>query len=70
MLAFDGAALAIFGWWSRRILLVGLGLICFVTAGLVVFYWRWYQARLRHITTLRQGLAEEARELRRFLSEK
>ena len=70
VLAFDGTALAVFGWWSKRVLLVVLGVICFVTAGLVLLYWRWYQGRLQHITALRQSLADEARELRRFLSEK
>jgi hypothetical protein len=70
VLGFDGTALAFFGWWSKRNLLTVLGVICFATAALVVLYWRWYQGRLRHITTLRQGVADEARELQRFLSEK
>jgi membrane protein implicated in regulation of membrane protease activity len=67
ILAFDGTALAAFGWWSGRLMLVLLGIICFVSAGLVVLSWRWYRRRLQDVTALRQGLAEEARELQSFL---
>jgi hypothetical protein len=70
ILAFDGTALAAFGWWSGRLMLVLLGVICFVSAGLVVLSWQWYRRRLQDIAALRQGLAEEARELRSFLREK
>ena len=70
ILAFDGTALAVFGWWSGRLLLVLLGVICFVSAGLVVLSWRWYRRRLQDIASLRQGLADEARELQCFLREK
>jgi len=70
ILAFDGTALAVFGWWSGRLMLVLLGVICFVSAGLVVLSWRWYRRRLQDIAALRQGLADEARELQSFLREK
>jgi hypothetical protein len=70
ILAFDGTALAAFGWWSGRLMLVLLGVICFVSAGLVVLSWQWYRRRLQDIAALRQGLAEEARELQSFLREK
>jgi len=70
ILAFDGTALAVFGWWSGRLMLVLLGVICFVSAGLVVLSWRWYRRRLQDIAVLRQGLADEARELQSFLREK
>jgi membrane protein implicated in regulation of membrane protease activity len=70
ILAFDGTALAAFGWWSGRPILVLLGLICFVSAALVLLSWRWYRRRLQDIATLRQGLAEEGRELQSFLREK
>lgn len=70
ILAFDGTALAAFGWWSGRLMLVLLGVICFVSAGLVVLSWQWYRRRLQDMAALRQGLAEEARELRSFLREK
>ena len=70
ILAFDGTALAVFGWWSGRLMLVLLGVICFVSAGLVVLSWRWYRRRLQDIAVLRQGLADEARELQSLLREK
>ena len=70
ILAFDGTALAAFGWWSGRLLLVLLGIICLVSAGLVVLSWRWYRRRLQDIAALRQGLADEATELQSFLHEK
>jgi hypothetical protein len=69
VLAFDGTALAALGWWSGRMILVVLGVVCFASAGLVVLYWRWYRRRLDDIAQLRRGLAEETRELRRSLSE-
>ena len=69
VLTFDGAALAALGWWSGRMMLLILGLICFASAGLVLLYWRWYRRRLDDIAQLRRGLAEETRELRRSLSE-
>jgi len=70
ILAFDGTALAAFGWWSGRLVLVLFGVICLVSAGLVVLSWRWYRRRLQDIGALRQGLADEARELQSFLREK
>ena len=50
-------------------LLMLVGLICFLSAGLVLLYWRWYRRHLEDIAQLRRGLSEETRELRRFLSE-
>jgi hypothetical protein len=70
VLAFDGTALALFGWWSNRLLLLLAGVICFVSAGLVLLYWRWYRRRLGEIAALRRGLADETRELRTFLRER
>lgn len=70
VLAFDGTALAAFGWWSRRFLLLLIGVMCFIAAGLVLLYWRWYRQRLEDIAELRRGLADETRELRSILREK
>jgi hypothetical protein len=67
VLAFDGAALIGLGWWSGRLMLALIGLVCFVSSGLVLLYWRWYQRRLADIAAARRLLAEEARELRRLL---
>ena len=67
VLAFDGAALAGLGWWSGRLMLGLIGLVCFVSSGLVLLYWRWYQRRLEDIAAARRELGDEARELRRLL---
>jgi hypothetical protein len=70
VLAFDGTALAGAGLWSGRIVLVLLGAVCLISSWMVVLYWRWYQRRLKAIADLRYGLAEETRELQRFMTEK
>jgi len=70
VLAFDGAALATFGWWSGRVMLVLVGLIFFLSSGLLFLYWRWYRRRLDDIASTRRLLAEEAREMRRLIREK
>jgi hypothetical protein len=70
VLTFDGTALAAFGWLSGRFLLLLLGAMCFVSAGLILLYWRWYRQRLKDIADLRRGLADETRELRSLLREK
>lgn len=67
VLAFDGAALAGLGWWSGRLMFGLIGLVCFVSSGLVLLYWRWYQRRLDDMAAARRELADEARELRRLL---
>jgi hypothetical protein len=67
VLAFDGAALAGLGWWSGRLMLVLIGIVCFVSSGLVLLYWRWYQRRLADIAAARRALGDEARELQRLL---
>jgi uncharacterized membrane protein len=70
VLAFDGAALAGLGIWTHRLVLVPVGVVFFVSAGLVLLYWRWYRRRVENITVARRALAEEARELQRSLRER
>jgi membrane protein implicated in regulation of membrane protease activity len=69
VLAFDGAALLLLGWWSHRstLSLVGGGFV--LSCGLVLLYWRWYRRRLDEMTAVRQALSQEAREMQRLLSE-
>jgi hypothetical protein len=69
VLAFDGAALAALGLWSGRIILALVGVVFFISAGLVMLYWRWYQRRLADIAAARRALGEEAREMSRLLKE-
>ena len=70
VLAFDGAALAGLGIWTHRLVLVPVGVVFFVSAGLVLLYWRWYRRRVEDIAVARRALADEAREMQRALREK
>lgn len=70
VLAFDGATLALLGWWSGRLMLALVGLVFFVSSGLVILYWRWYRNRMNAIATARRDLAEEAREMQRLLGKR
>jgi membrane protein implicated in regulation of membrane protease activity len=69
-LTFDGAALAYIGLMSGRAMLVAVGLVFFVSAGLVILYWRWHRRRLQDIAAERGALSEDVREMRRLLREK
>lgn len=70
VLAFDGAALAVLGFWSGRIVLALVGVAFFVSSGLVLLYWRWYRRRLEDIAAARRVLGDEAREMQRLLGKK
>jgi hypothetical protein len=70
VLAFDGASLALFGWWSGRTLLALVGVVFFLSSGLVLLYWRWYRRRLEDIAAARRVLADEAREMQRVVRER
>jgi membrane protein implicated in regulation of membrane protease activity len=70
VLAFDGAALAIAGWWSGRLVLALVGVVFFLSSGLVLIYWRWYHRRMDDIAAARRSLADEAREMQRLLRRK
>jgi membrane protein implicated in regulation of membrane protease activity len=69
-LAFDGAALAVLGFWSDRVVLALVGVVFFISSGLVLLYWRWYRRRLADIASVRRALGDEAREMQRLLREK
>jgi len=69
-LAFDGAALAGLGYMTGRAVLLPVGLVFFVSSGLILLYWRWYRRRLDDISAARRALSEEAREMQRLLGEK
>jgi hypothetical protein len=66
-LGFDGAALVVFGIWSRHPLLALIGAALFVSSGLVLFYWRWHQRQLEEIAAARRALREETASLRELL---
>lgn len=66
-LGFDGAALLVFGIWSRHLLLALIGAALFVSSGLVLLYWRWHQRQLDEIAAARRVLREETESLRELL---
>jgi hypothetical protein len=70
VLAFDGAALTGFGWWSGRVLVALVGLVFFISSGLVLLYWRWQRRRLDDIAVARRALQHEAREIQRLLRDR
>ena len=70
VLAFDGAALAGLGYMTGRGVLIPVGLVFFVSSGLILLYWRWYRRRLDDISAVRRALSEEAREMQRLLGKK
>ena len=70
VLGFDGAALVMLGIWSERLVLVPVGVVFFISAVVVLVYWRWYRRRLDDIAVARRALADEAREMQRSLREK
>ena len=44
-----------------------VGIVFFLSSGLVLLYWRWYRRRLDDITESRRSLSEEARRMRELL---
>jgi uncharacterized membrane protein len=70
VLAFDGAALAALGYMTGRPVLIPVGLVFFVSSGLILFYRRWYRRRLDEILAARRGLSEEARAMLESVSGK
>ena len=66
-LAFDGAALAGLGIWSGRRAFLVTGAVLFLSAGLVLLFWRRHLRRLEEIDEARRDLRDEAEELRRLL---
>jgi len=70
VLAFDGLALAGLGYMSGRMVLIPVGLVFFVSAGLLLLYRRWYRRRLDDILAARRALSEEARAMLESVSGK
>jgi uncharacterized membrane protein len=70
VLAFDGVALAGLGYLTGRTVLVPVGMVFFVSSGLILLYRRWYRRKLEDILAARRALSEEARALRETLSGK
>lgn len=54
------------GWWGGRLILALVGIVFFLSSGLVLLYWRWYRRRLDDIVESRRALSEEARQMRQI----
>jgi hypothetical protein len=67
VLAFDGAALGAAGLWTNRIMLSLIGLVIFLSSGVVLLSWRWYRRRLEEIASARSALRDEVKEMQRLL---
>jgi hypothetical protein len=48
-------------------MLVAMGLVFFLSAGLVLLYWRWHRRKLLDIASERGALGEDVREMQRLL---
>jgi uncharacterized membrane protein len=70
VLAFDGVALAGLGYVSGRVVLIPVGVVFFVSSGLLLLYRRWYRRRLDDILAARRELSEEARAMLESVSGK
>jgi membrane protein implicated in regulation of membrane protease activity len=66
-LGFDGAILLGLGLWAARISLVVIGLVLFLSSGLVLLYWRRYRRQVEEIAAQRRALREEVQDLRNLL---
>ena len=66
-LGFDGAALAVVGWWLHQPVLTLIGCALFVSSGLVLLYWRWYRRQLDEIAAARRVLRHETEAMRAIL---
>jgi protein-S-isoprenylcysteine O-methyltransferase Ste14 len=66
-LGFDGAALAVLGWWIGQPTLAVVGGALFLSSGLVLLYWRWYRRQLNEIAAARRVLREETEAMRTLL---
>lgn len=62
-LGFDGTALAGLGFWAGNLTLAVVGVALFLSSGLVLWYWRWYQRQLEEIAEARRAVRQEAMEL-------
>jgi hypothetical protein len=69
-LSFDGAALTGIGVMSGRTMLVAVGLVFFLSAGLVLLYWRAHRRKLLDIASERSALSDDVREMQRLLRQK
>jgi membrane protein implicated in regulation of membrane protease activity len=66
-LGFDGTTLLGLGLWAGRASLVVVGLVLFLSSGLVLLYWRRYRRQVEEIAADQRALRQEVKELRNLL---
>ena len=67
LLGFDGAVLAGIGVWTGWWLMAVIGLVLFLSSGLVVIAGRHQRRRLDEIAAARRELRQETEGMRRLL---
>jgi membrane protein implicated in regulation of membrane protease activity len=66
-LGFDGATLLGLGIWAGRASLLVVGLVLFLSSGLVLLYWRRFRRQAEGIAADQRALRQEVKELRNLL---
>jgi hypothetical protein len=66
-LGFDGVTLLGLGIWAGRASLVVVGLVLFLSSGLVLLYWRRHRRQVEEIAADQHALRQEVKELRNLL---
>ena len=66
-LGFDGATLIGLGLWAGRTSLVVIGVVLFLSSGLVLHHWRRHQRRIQEIAAEQRALREDVKDLRNLL---
>ena len=67
LLGFDGAVLAGIGLWTGRWIMAAIGVVLFLSSGLVVLAGRQQRRRLDEIAEARRELGDETEGIRRLL---
>ena len=67
LLGFDGAILAGIGVWTGRWVMAAIGVVLFLSSGLVVYAGRHQRRQLEEIAAARRELRDETESIRRLL---
>jgi hypothetical protein len=67
LLGFDGAVLAAIGFWTARWVMAAIGVVLFLSSGLVILAGRHHRRRLDEIAAARRELRDETEGVRRLL---
>ena len=67
LLGFDGAVLTGIGFWTGRWVMAAIGVVLFLSSGLVVLAGRHQRRQLDEIAAARRELRDETEGMRRLL---